>query len=133
MSFLGPVHRYSAGGRVHRDAAHIIRCTCLMISTKTSLIHTVRTTTSTTTTSTTILNRVAAPSMDGELVVMAGIMVVAQWWRPFGSLPNGADLWLSGFLESVEVFVSKVGEEERSWFLGLLSGGVVFDPGGSRA
>ena len=27
-----------------------------------------------------ILNRVADPSMDGELVAMAGIKMVAQWW-----------------------------------------------------
>ena len=26
--FRGPVHRYRAGGRVHRDTAPIIRCTC---------------------------------------------------------------------------------------------------------
>ena len=65
-----------------------------------------------------ILNRVAAPSMDGELVVMAGIKGVAQWWRPFVSHPSGACLlWLfgplSGFLESVEVFVSVVQGEEK--------------------
>ena len=39
--------------------------------------------------------KVATPSMDGAPAVIAGIMVVAQWWRPF----------LSGFLESVELFV----------------------------
>ena len=50
-------------------------------------------------------NKVATPSMDGAPAVIAGIMVVAQWWQPFGSLPSGAGLWLSGFLESVEIFV----------------------------
>ena len=36
------------------------------------------------------------------LLLQPPLMVVAQWWRPFGSLPSGAG---SGFLESVEVFV----------------------------
>ena len=89
-----------------------------------------------------ILNRVAAPSMDGELVVMAGIKVVAQWWRPFGSHPSGAGLWLSGFQESVEVCVSVVQGKGKGktvvfslvFHKEVLSpSGVVFDPGGSRA
>ena len=64
--------------------------------------------------------KVGIPLMDGAPAVIAGIMVVAQWGRPFGSLPSGAGLWLSGFLESVEVFVFIVqgkgkGKDRGSW------------------
>ena len=45
--FLGPVHRYRAGGRVHRDTAPTIRCIHWRLSTKTFVKSSVRTTTTT--------------------------------------------------------------------------------------
>ena len=47
--FWGHVHRHRAGGHVHRDMTPIIRCIRAVVSTKTLLLHLVRTTTTTTT------------------------------------------------------------------------------------
>ena len=50
--FKGPVHKYTAGGRVHRDTAPIIRCTVRSYRQRFVRSTRVRTTTTTTTTTT---------------------------------------------------------------------------------
>ena len=50
--FKGPVHKYTAGGRVHRDTAPIIRCTVRSYRQRFVRSTQVRTTTTTTTTTT---------------------------------------------------------------------------------
>ena len=82
------MHRYRAGGRVHRDTAPIIRCMRWRLSTKTFVIHPVRTTTTTphhTTpglgcsaswivcTRRTVFCEVGSPSIPGSSMCKAGI------------------------------------------------------------
>ena len=80
-TFWGPVHRHRAGGRVHRDMTPIIRCIRAVVSTKTLLLHLVRTTTTTTTTTTTraTQHKVFCPQQWSDLFVCVSSGSPCQW------------------------------------------------------